>query len=117
MQRVGDQVGGVELARREPAELLGDLVRADARGVEQRLALDERDGGRGRGGERAAARGLEAREGDPVALDAQRDPDRSPQAAPPAAPSCPPVTGTPRPAGALRCSAKRSRSTPPSLGG
>src|SRR5688500_871571 len=42
---------------------------------------------------------------------------RSPQAAPPAAPSCPPATGTPRPAGAFRCSAKRSRSTPPSLGG
>ena len=75
VQRVGDQVGGVELARREPAQLLGDRVRADARGVEQRLALDERDGGRGRGGERAAARGLEARAGDAVALDAQRDPD------------------------------------------
>ena len=60
VQRVGDQVGGVELAGREPAQLRGDVVRADAGGVEQRLALDERDGGRGRGGERAAARGLEA---------------------------------------------------------
>ena len=34
MQRVGRQVGGVELARAEPAELVGDRVRAHARGVE-----------------------------------------------------------------------------------
>ena len=70
MQRIGGQVGGVELARREPAELGGDGVGADARGLQQRLALDERDGGRAGGGERAAARGLEAGGGDAVALDA-----------------------------------------------
>ena len=34
VQRVGGQLGGVQLARRQPAELVGDRGRADARGVE-----------------------------------------------------------------------------------
>ena len=76
VQRVGGQVGGVELARREPAQLGGDRVRADARGVQQRLALDQRDGGRAGGGDRAAARGLEAGGGHALALDADGDPDQ-----------------------------------------
>ena len=75
VQRVGGQLGGVQLARREPAELGGDLVRADARGVEQARALDERDRGGAGGRHRAAARGLEAGCGDAPALDPQGDRD------------------------------------------
>ena len=75
VQRVGGQLGGVQLAGREPAELGGDRVRADARGVEQARALDERDRGRAGGGRGAAARGLEAGRGDAAALDPQRDRD------------------------------------------
>ena len=112
VQRVRGQVGGVQLARREPAELLGDLARADARGVEQRLALDERDDRRARRGQRAAAgrrRSSPRRRGRP-----RRGPRRGSgprKAAPPAAPSWAPGGTTPRPVGAARCSAKRSRST------
>ena len=73
VQRVGRQVRGVELARRQAAELGGDLVRADARGVEHGGALDQRDGGRAGRDRRAAAGGLEARPSHAVAIDAQRD--------------------------------------------
>ena len=76
VQRVGGQVGGVELARRQPAELGGDRVRAHARGVEHVRAVDQRDGGRAGRRHRPAAGGLEAGGGDAVAVDAQRDPDQ-----------------------------------------
>ena len=75
VQRVGRQLGGVQLAGREPAQLGGDRVRADARGVEHARALDERDGGGAGGGGGAAARGLEAGRGDAPALDPQGDRD------------------------------------------
>ena len=73
VQRVGGQVGRVQLARREPAELAGDRARPDARGVEHRRARHERDDRRARGDHRAAARGLEAGLGHPRAVDP--DPD------------------------------------------
>ena len=78
VQRVRGQIGGVQLARREPAELLGDLAHAHARGVEQRLALDQRDGRRAGRQHRAAARRVEARGGDAVAVDLHGDPDQVP---------------------------------------
>ena len=76
MQRVGRQVGGVQLAGREPAQLGGDRVRADARGVEQPGALDERHGGGAGGGRGAAARRVEAGRGDAPALDPEADRDQ-----------------------------------------
>ena len=76
VQRVGGQVGGVELAGRQPAELGGDRVRADARRVEHVRALDERHRRRAGGGHRPAAGGLEAGGGHPLAVDPQRDADQ-----------------------------------------
>ena len=76
VQRVGRQVGGVELARRKPAELGGDRVRAHARGVEHVRAVDQRDRGRAGRRHRPAAGGLEARRRHPLALDAHRDADQ-----------------------------------------
>jgi hypothetical protein len=70
VERVGRELGGVQLARRQPAQLGGDRVGADAGGGEQVRALDERDGGGARGGHGTAARGLEAGRGDAPARDA-----------------------------------------------
>ena len=67
VQRVGGQLGRVQLAGRQPAELGRDRVRPDARGVEHRRARDERDGRRPGGGRGAAAGGLEAGLGHAVA--------------------------------------------------
>ena len=75
VQRVGGQVGGVELAGRQPAQLGGDLVRADACRVEHVRALDQRHDRRAGGGHGAAARGLEAGGGHALAVDPQRDAD------------------------------------------
>ena len=38
VQRVGRELGGVELGGDQPAQLRGDLAPADARGVEQRAS-------------------------------------------------------------------------------
>ena len=76
VQRVGRQVGGVELARRQAAQLGGDRVRAHARGVEHVRAVDQRDGGRAGRRHRPAAGGLEARGDHALAVDAQRDADQ-----------------------------------------
>ena len=76
MERVGGQVGGVELARRQPAELGGDGVRAHARGVEHVRVLDQRDGGRAGRRHRPAAGGLEARAHHPLAVDGEREADQ-----------------------------------------
>ena len=76
----------MQLAGREPAQLGGDLARADPRGVQQRLAVDQRHGGRAGGGQRAAALGVEPRgaRGRPSTRTETRI--RSPHTAPPAAP-------------------------------
>ena len=64
VQGVGGELGGVALGGDEPAELLGDLVGADARGVEQRGVAQQRDD-RAAGCDRgAAAAGVEAGVGD-----------------------------------------------------
>ena len=73
MQRVGREVGGVQLAGAETAERGGDLWRADPRGVEQSGALDELDGGARRGDHRPAAGGLESRRADALPLDRERE--------------------------------------------
>ena len=73
VQRVGGQVCRVQLARREPAELVGDRARPDARGIEHRRARHERHRRRSRGDHRAAAGSLEAGLGHPRAVDP--DPD------------------------------------------
>jgi hypothetical protein len=59
VQGVGRQVRGVELARAEPTELVGDRVRAHPCGVQHGLAAHERDRRRARRGHRAAARCVE----------------------------------------------------------
>jgi hypothetical protein len=76
VQRVGGEVGGVQLAGREAAEFGRDLARADARGVEHALAVDEQHGGRARRGQGAAALGVEAGRGDAVAVDPHRHADQ-----------------------------------------
>ena len=76
MQRVGGQLGGVELAGREAAELVGDLARADPRRGEQRRALRQRDGGGRRGDRRAAAGGLESGGRHALAVQREVDPDQ-----------------------------------------
>ena len=76
VQRVGGEVSGVELPRRQPAQLGGDRVRAHPRRVEHRLAVDQRRGRRAGGGERAAAGGLEADRRHAVALDPHGEADQ-----------------------------------------
>ena len=71
----------------QSAERVGDVVRGEARGVEERRALDQLDHGAAGGAGGAAALGVEARLGDAVALDRTATRTRSPQAAPPAAPA------------------------------
>ena len=86
MERIRGQLGGMELARREPSELRRDLSGADPRRVEQRRAAHQRDGGRaGRDGG-AAAGGLEAGVDHPIAATLRSSRIRSPQGAPPALP-------------------------------
>ena len=76
VQRVGDQVGGVELARRQAAELGGDGLRAHARGVEHVRAVEQRDRGRAGRRHRPAAGSLEARAHHPLAFDGEREADQ-----------------------------------------
>ena len=76
VQRVRGEIRRVQLARREPAELLDDRARPDPRGVEQQLTLDQRHDRRAGRGQRAAARGVEPGLDDAVALDADRDADQ-----------------------------------------
>ena len=73
-QGVGRQVGGVELARAQAAQLGGDRGAADAGGVQDARAADQLDRGAGGGDRRAAAARLEARVRDAVALDGDREP-------------------------------------------
>jgi hypothetical protein len=76
VQRVGRQVGGMELARRQPTELVGDRGRAHPRRVEHVRAVDERHGRRAGGGHRAAAGGVEPRGRHALALDLHGHPDQ-----------------------------------------
>jgi hypothetical protein len=76
MERVDREVGGVALARRQPAERVGNPGRVEPGCLEQRLSLhevDDRAPGRLNG---AAARGVEARLDDPVALCPNGDADQ-----------------------------------------
>ncbi len=76
VQRVGGQLGRVELAGRETAELGGDVARSDPRRGEQRRALRQRDGGGRRGDGRAAAGGLESGGRHALAVQREVDPDQ-----------------------------------------
>ena len=112
VQRVGGQLGRVQLARRQPAELVGDLARADARGVEQLDALATS----ATAAEPAAVIAPQPEASKPAA--ATREPStrseteiRSPQAAPPAAPLEAPAGARPFPCGNCRCSLKASALT------
>ena len=96
MQRVGGELGRVALGRRQAAERRVDLVDADPRRVEHRLAVDHLGDRRGRRPRRAAALGVEADRGDPAVLERSEIRDRSPQAAPPAAPVKAPSGAGPR---------------------
>ena len=71
-QRVGRELGRVQLARAEPAQLVGDLARADARSVEHRGAPDQRDDRAPGGGGGATATGVEPGVGHAVAVDLDR---------------------------------------------
>ena len=71
-ERVGGELGRVELSGAQAAEGVGDRVGADARGVEDAGAAHELDGGAARGDGRAAARRLEAGVGHAVAVDRDR---------------------------------------------
>src|SRR5579875_2933981 len=77
VQRVGGELRGVLLGGAQPAELGGDVARADARCVEQRGAAHETHGGAAGCDRRAAAARVEARVGDaPVlAVGGERDRD------------------------------------------
>ena len=63
VQRVGGQLGRVQLARTQAAELVGDVVHAHPRGLEQRAAAHERHHRRPRGLRGAAPGRVEARVG------------------------------------------------------
>ena len=69
VQRVGGEVGRVELADAQAAELGGDRGAVDAGRLQQRRTLDELDRRARRGDRRAAAGGLESGVADPVLLD------------------------------------------------
>ena len=76
MERVGGQIGGVQLSGRQPAQFLRDRGRAHARGVEEVLALDQVHGRGAGGGQRAATVGVEARLHDAIAGDHHRHADQ-----------------------------------------
>ena len=86
VERVRRQLGRVQLARREPAQLGRHLARADPRGVEHGRRREQLHGRGARRDRGAAAGRLEAGAGDPVAVERRSSRTRSPQAAPPAAP-------------------------------
>ena len=73
MQRVGGEVGGVELARRQAAELVRDVRGRNPRGVEHAFPLGEYETGAARSECRAAAFGVEGDGGEPSVLDAHGD--------------------------------------------
>ena len=75
MQCIGREVGGVQLAGAQPAQLGRDDACADAGGVEDVGAVDEIDRGGRRGLRGAAARRVEGGLRDAVPLDAEGDPD------------------------------------------
>ena len=121
VQGIGGELGGVALGGAEPAELRFDLLGADPRGLEQRDAADQADGGAAGGDRRAAATRVEAGIEDPAGgaalIDASEMRTRSPQAAPPAAPVCASGGMWPRRSGRSRCCCKLSEAllTLPSL--
>ena len=76
VERVGGEVGGVELARGEPAERRGDLRGADPGDVQDGGSLDELDHGAARGDRGAAAARGEPHAFHPIALHGERDRDQ-----------------------------------------
>ena len=72
-ERVGGELGRVELPGTQSAQRVGDGVRADARRLEDARPAHELDGGAARGDGRAAARRLEAGVGHAVAVDGDAD--------------------------------------------
>ena len=74
-ERVGGQLGRVQLARAETAELVGDLLGPDPRRLEDRASPRERYRRAPGGGAGTASAGVEPGVGDPVALDADRELD------------------------------------------
>jgi hypothetical protein len=75
-ERIGRELRRVELPSAEPAELRGDLARADPCRLEHGPATDERHRGAACGGRRPAAVGIEAGIDDLLAVDGQRDANR-----------------------------------------
>ena len=75
VEGVGGQLGCVARRGQQPAELLGYVVGRDARGVEQRSALDELHDRAAGGANGGATVGVEAGLGDAVGLDSHGDPD------------------------------------------
>jgi hypothetical protein len=73
MERVSREVGGVDLTRAETTELARDLPRAHARHLEDGASANERDGGAASGHRGAAPLAVEARVGNPIALDDERE--------------------------------------------
>jgi hypothetical protein len=78
MQRIRGQIRGVQLARREPAQLRGDRGNPHARGVKHRRTGDQRDRRRARGRQSAAAGSIERRLDDPRAFHAHGHSDQVP---------------------------------------
>ncbi|CAB5032502.1 unannotated protein [freshwater metagenome] len=72
-QGVGCQLSGVDLAGAQPAEMLTDVARADLRGIQNGLAVDELNRGAGSRARGAAARSREGGVGNPVTLNANCD--------------------------------------------
>ena len=73
-QRVGGQLGGVNLAGAEPSELLADIGRADLRCLQHRYAINKFDGGASCSAGSAATRSSKSRFDDPLALNSDCDP-------------------------------------------
>lgn len=73
---IGREIGGVELAGREPAEFVGDGLRIDTGHVEHGLPIGEGDHGAAGGLRRAAPAGLEADRRDALAVGGERDADQ-----------------------------------------
>ena len=76
MKRIGRKVGGMELPRRKPAQLVGDVVRADDGRLEQRSTIGERRSGTSRRKHGPAPLGIEGDTSDPPVLASKRDPDQ-----------------------------------------
>ncbi len=108
VQRVGGEVGGMELPRRQAAQLAGDVARRRSapRRARRRPGRATRTRCRPRSSRRSPRRRRSTSRDATVTRPHSATRTRSPQGAPPALPTYAPAGTGPRPRGSLRCCSK-----------